>query len=34
MRKSYEYQLFKSFGLTFRGSRTQVYRLRGGCSNH
>jgi len=24
----YEYQLFKSFGLTRRGNRTQVYRLR------
>jgi len=29
-----EYQLLKSFDLTRKGNRTQVYRLRGGLSNH
>jgi len=31
--ESYEYKLFKSFGLTQRENQTKVYRLRGGCSN-
>jgi len=31
---SCEYQLFKSFGLTRPGNRTQVCQVRGGRSNH
>jgi len=31
---SCKYQLFKSFGLTRSGKRTQVYRLRGRRSNN
>jgi len=33
-RRSCEYQLVKSFGMTGRGNRTQVFRLRSGRSNY
>jgi len=32
--KSCEYQVLKYFGLIRQGTRTHVYRLRCGCTNH